>query len=375
MKLPMELSLQQIASVAGGRLEGDDVKVKSIALNPLNAQEGDLAFVFEPKYIAQIAQCKATAVMVPEGTKTNLPAIVVERPLVAVSKMLTVVQPKRHYPEGIHPTAIVDPTAELGEDVGLGPYVVVGPKTKIGARTKLMAHVVVGGEVKIGEDCLFHPHAVIEDHCRINNRVILQAGACIGPDGFSYVTEKVSNMERRIKGDFNLVDESNPHLKIPNIGNVVVEDDVEIGANSTVDRATLGNTVIGAGTKVDNLVMIAHNNRLGKECLVVAQTGIAGSCNIGDRAILAGAVGLKDHVHVGKDAIIQAQSGVMQDIPEGEVVCGTPSVPSKQFFLGQAALKKLPDMVKEFRAVKKRVEQLEEQLKVTKEPELVKSKK
>lgn len=371
MKLPMELTLQQIAAVAGGRLEGEDVKVRSIALNPLTAEEGDLAFIFEPKYIAQISQCKATAVMVPEGVKTKMPSIVVERPLVAVQKMLTAVQPKRYYPEkGIHPTAIVDPTAELGEDVALGPYVIIGPKSKIGARSKLMAHTVIGGEVRIGEDCLFHPQVMIEDHCRIGNRVILQAGTCIGPDGFSYVTQKKSNMERRMAGDFNLVDESNPHLKIPNIGNVIIEDDVEIGSHTTVDRATMGNTIIGAGTKIDNLVMIAHNNRIGKECLIVSQTGLAGSCNVGDRAILAGQVGVKDHITIGKDAILQANAGVMSDVAPGEVVGGVPSVPSKLFFQGVAAHKKLPELLKEFRAMKKRVEQLEKQLQ---ERELVKN--
>lgn len=370
MKLPMELSLQQIAAVAGGRLEGADIKVQSIALSPLAAQEGDLAFIFEPKYIAQISQCKASAVMVPEGVKTRLPAIVVERPLVAVQKMLTAVQPKRYYPEGIHPTAIVDPTAEIGEGVGLGPYVVIGPKSKIGARTKLMAHTVIGGEVRIGEDCLFHPHVIIEDHCRIGNRVIMQTGACIGPDGFSYVTKNVSNMERRIAGDFNLVDESNPHLKIPNVGNVIIEDEVEVGSHTTIDRATMGNTIIGAGTKIDNLVMVAHNNKIGKEVLIVSQSGVAGSCNIGDRAIVAGHVGIKDHLRIGKDAILQGNCGVMQDVPDGEVVCGTPAVPTKLFFQGFAAHKKLPDMLKEFRTMKRRVEQLE---KLLQERELVKN--
>jgi UDP-3-O-[3-hydroxymyristoyl] glucosamine N-acyltransferase len=371
MKLPMELSLQQIASVAGGRLEGADIKVKSIALSPFAAQEGDLAFVFEPKYIAQISECKASAVMVPEGVRTKLPAIVVERPLVAVQKMLSVVQPKRYYPEpGVHHTAIVDPTAELGEGVCIGPYVIIGPKSKIGARTILMAHTVIGGEVRIGEDCLFHPQVMIEDHCRIGNRVILQAGTCIGPDGFSYVTQKTSNMERRIAGDFNLVDESNPHLKIPNIGDVIIEDDVELGSHTTIDRATMGSTVIGAGTKIDNLVMIAHNNRIGKECLIISQVGMAGSCTVGDRAIIAGQTGIKDHIHIGKDAIIQAHSGIMQDVGEGEVVCGIPAVPTKLFFQGIAAHKKLPDMLKEFRSMKRRVEQLEKQLQ---ERELVKN--
>jgi UDP-3-O-[3-hydroxymyristoyl] glucosamine N-acyltransferase len=361
MKLPKEFSLAEIAALVGGKVEGDaTTRVDSVALSPLEAGKGDLALFFEPKYISQIDKCKASAVLVSEGVATNLPRIIVKRPLVSLQKMLTAVQPKRYVAEkGVHPSAFVDPTAQLGADVAIGPQAVIGPKTKIGARTKIGAGCLIGGEVVIGEDCIFHQGAKIADYVKVGNRVILQQGASLGADGFSYVTERPSNMELRMGGVFKLSDEPNPLLKIPNIGTVIIEDDVEIGSNACVDRATMGATVIGAGSKIDDLVMIAHNCRLGKEVIIAGHTAVAGSCTLGDRVILAGQVGLKDHVRLGKDVILQGQCGARNDIEDGAVMVGSPAEPVKDFFVMYAHVRKLPKMAADFRTLKKKIDELE----------------
>jgi UDP-3-O-[3-hydroxymyristoyl] glucosamine N-acyltransferase len=366
MDLPKEFTLFEIAAVAGGNVgKSGETKVKRVAFSPMNAQEGDLALFFEAKMLAALPHCKASAVLVPEGTECALPHITVSRPKLALQRMLTAVQPKRFIAEkGVHPSAFVDPSAELGADVAVGPLAYVGPHTKVGARTKIGAGVMIGGKVEIGEDCEINQAAMIADYCKIGNRVVLQQGASIGPDGFGYVTEKVSNLELREQGktDVQLSDEPNPLLKIPQTGIVVLEDDVEVGSNACIDRATIGATVIGKGTKIDNLVMIAHNNRIGKECLFVAGSSVAGSCVVGDRAVFAGHAGTKDHINVGKDGLILAQAGVMHDVEAGAAVVGTPAVPARDLFLQHAHTKKLPQYARELKDLKKKVELLEKAL-------------
>lgn len=361
MKLPKEVSIQEIAMLIGGNVQGpNDVKVSAVSLSPLKAQEGEVAFLFDSKLLNRLSECKASIVIIPTGTKCSTPCIHVDRPLLAIQKILTFFQPKRHFPEaGVHPTAVVDPSAELGKDVAIGPYVVIGPKAKIGDKTKIMAHSYIGGWVEIGDNCLLYPGCLVADYVKIGNRVILQQGAVLGSDGFAYVTANVSNMERRMSGNFDLVDESNPHLKIPQIGNVIVEDDVEIGSCATIDRATMGATVIGRGTKIDNLVMVAHNVRIGQEALVVSQVAIAGSCQLGDRVIVAGQAGLKDHIEVGKDAIIEGQAGVMRDVPAGGIVVGAPAIPHRDFMTQAVLLRKLPAIHNDLKLLKKQVQELE----------------
>lgn len=364
MKLPKEVGIHEIAMLIGGKVHSTvDVKVNAVCMSPLKAREGEVAFLFDPKIVAQLDKCAASIVILPSGTKCERPCIYVDRPLLAIQKVLQFFQPKRYFPEpGVHPTALVDPSCELGKDVAIGPYVVIGPKTKIGDRTRIMAHCVIGGEVQIGENCLIYPSCLIADYVKIGNKVIMQQGAVLGSDGFAYVTAKPSNMERRMAGNFDLVDESNPHLKIPQIGTVVIEDEVEIGSCTTIDRATMGATTIGRGTKIDNQVMIAHNVKIGQEVLVVAQVAIAGSCTVGDRAILAGQASVKDHIDLGKDAIISGTSGVMRDVPSGDVVTGTPAIPHREFMTQVVLLRKLPKMYDEMRAMKKKIEELEKQL-------------
>lgn len=364
MDLPKEFTLHEIAAVAGGKVgAGGDTKVKRVAFSPLQAEPGDLALIFDKKVIARLSECKASAVVVPEGVECSIPHITVKRPTLALQKMLTAVQPKRFHPaKGVHPSAVVDPTAELAADVSVGPLVVIGPHTKVGARTIISAGCLIGGKVQIGEDCLLHQGSKVADYVKLGNRVILQQGASIGSDGFGYVTEVPSNMELRLEGKWDLSDAPNPLLKIPQTGIVIIEDDVEVGSSSCIDRATMGATIIGAGTKIDNLVHVAHNTKMGRENIAVAGVCVGGSCTLGDRVVLAGQAGLKEHIKIGNDAIVQGQAGVISDLEAGKVVCGGPALPVKEFFGDVAARRKLPAMVREVRELKAKMEQLEKAL-------------
>ena len=365
MKLPKEVSIHEIAMLINGKVQSEkDVKVSAVSFAPLEAQEGEVVFLFDPKLLEKIDECNASIKIVPTGTKCSTPHIYVDRPLLAVQKILTFFQAKRYMPEkGVHPTAIVDPSCELGKNVAIGPYVVIGPKTKIGDNSTIMASCVIGGQVEIGEKCLLYPGCLVADHIKIRNRVILQQGAVIGSDGFAYVTQNESNLERRMRHNFDLVYESNPHLKIPQIGTVILEDDVEVGSCATIDRATMGATVIGRGSKIDNQVMIAHNCKIGEEVLVVAQVAIAGSCHIGDRAILAGQAGVSDHLHVEHDAIVQGAAGIMRDVPAGAVMSGVPAVTTREHMTQIALTRRLPKMVDDIKKMKKEIDELKALLK------------
>lgn len=364
MKLPMAMNLSQIAAVIGGEVQGSaDITVETVATSPLSASENDLAFIFDKQLLKHIDKCKAKAIIVPSGTVVDRPAIFVSRPTFAIYKMLSALNIKRHYPaQGIHPTAIIDANCEIAPDCAIGPYVVIGPKTKVGSQTVIMANTTIGAEVTIGANCLIHPGCMIADNVQIGNKVILQQGASVGSDGFGYVTERPSNMELRMKGINELSEDPNPLLKIPQIGTVIIEDEVEIGSNATIDRATIGATKIGRGTKIDNLVMVAHNCEIGKEVILVSQVGIAGSCHIGDRAIIAGQAGLVDHTKIGKDAIIQGQAGVMRNVEDGEVQTGSPAIPAKEFMKSAALYRKLPAIVEQLRAAGNKITELQTQI-------------
>ncbi|MBS1957193.1 MAG: UDP-3-O-(3-hydroxymyristoyl)glucosamine N-acyltransferase [Cyanobacteria bacterium SZAS-4] len=365
MKLPSEMSLAQIAQLIGGKVHGsDDVKISSFSPSAAHAGSGDIALIADTKVLRKLAECKASALIVPSGsdTKLPLPLIFVDRPMLAVQRILTALQPKWFRPAGIHPSAVIDPTAEIAEGVNIGALVAVGAKSKIGKGTTILAGTMIGGAVKIGEDCLLHQGCMVGDFVEIGNRVILQQGVSLGGDGFGYVTERPSNMELLKDGLPGASDEPNPLLKIPHIGNVILHDDVEIGSNSTIDRGTVGPTVIGKGTKIDNQVQIAHNCQLGRENIIVAHACMGGSTTLGDRAIVAGASAIKDHIKIGKDAVVEAAAAVMKNIDDGDVQIGVPSTNAKAWFNEIAHIKKLPKLNEEFRALKKKVEELEKQL-------------
>ena len=367
MKLPNSVTLGFIAKLSGGNVVGDqNILIDRVAENPQYSTEEDLVLVFDPKHLKELANVKAKAYIIPASYPDvlNKPHIMVDKPLFALKNILEMVKPPRFYPEkGIHPTAIIDHTAKIDPTAAIGPYVVIGSNTVIGAETIIMPNCVIGGKVKIGHNCLIYPLVTIGDYVTIGNNVILQQGSSVGADGFAYVTKDPSVIEKRLKGDFTLDPTANPHHKIPHIGSVVIEDNVELGSNSTVARGTIGDTKIGQGTKIDDLVVVAHNVIIGEECLIAGLNGFGGSARIGNKVVIAGDCGLKDHVVVGNEVIIEAMSGVMWDIKDGEVQGGIPAVNTKERFKQMAHIRQLPKIFKEFRQLKKQIQELEAKLK------------
>ena len=340
MNTEKNYSLEEITEIIGGILtKKTDTKVKRIG-PPRIADENTLALALSEEEILNLQQCNAKAALVPLGVNfDHISTIEVERPRLAMMKLLHLFYNAPDAPVGIHPSAYIHPEATLGENVSIGPNVVVGRGSKIGNNSKLLANCYVGRDCTVGENCLFHPGCKIGDNSTIGNRVIFQHNVSIGADGFSFVTENPDVIEQARK-EGAVVEQNTKQkvYKIPSIGGVVIEDDVEIGANSCVDKGTIENTVVGAQTKIDDLVMIGHNCKIGKACMIVSQVGIAGSTVLGDYVVCGGQVGLADHVHIGSGAQIAAQSGVMGNVEPGAVVMGYPVVPIKQFMRQTAFL-------------------------------------
>lgn len=324
------MKLRDLAAAIDAEVVGDgDVVVTHVATIE-SGGPGALVMVREAHYLPQAQAGTAAALLLPpDFHPAHKPALRARDVRVAFARAIGLLHPAAPSAPGIHPTAVIGARTTLGSDVTVGPYVVVGDDCRIGKGVILMAGCVVGGRVLIGEATILYPRVVLYDGTDIGRRVIIHAGAVLGSDGFGYAADH------------------GQHLKIPHIGKVVVEDDVEIGANTTVDRATLGETRIGAGTKVDNLVQIAHNVTIGRAAIIAGQTGISGSVAIGDGAILAGQVGVKDHVRIGARAMVLARTAVFKNIPDGAVVSGDPARPHRDVLRQQAALQQLPDLVKQ----------------------------
>lgn len=355
-------SLDEINGIIGGILNKvEDVKIEKLS-PPLLADASTLALALSEEEIHNLQMSDAKAALVPLGVSLeHISTIEVERPRLAMMKLLHLFYTPPQSYAGIHPSAVVDPTAEIGENVSIGANVVVARNAKIGKNTKLIANVYIGQGVKIGDNCLFHPGVNIGDFVKIGNNVIIHHGASIGADGFSFVTETQGTVEAakeqgNLEGDFK----QQKIYKIPSIGSVEIKDDVEIGANATIDRGTVENTVIGKGTKIDNLVMIAHNCKIGENCMIISQVGVAGSCNVGDRVVLAGQVGMADHVNIGEDSIVMAQSGVSKSIPRKSIVFGTPAMPRKEYIKQMKTLKDAESLIKEFKKYKPLLDQFVE---------------
>ena len=326
------LTAAAIAEAVGGRLVGDSsVTVQHVA--PLDrASRNDLSFLGVAKYASAFTDSAAGVVLIsPDLAETpgQAPArIIVDKPQEALLQLLPRFHRAPQAPAGVHPTAVVGASVQLGRGVSLGPYVVLGDRVRLGDGAVIGAHCVVGAGVEIGERSQLYPGVTVYSGSRIGNRVTIHAGARIGSDGFGYVQR------------------DGQHLKIPHVGRCIIEDDVEVGANSTIDRGSIDDTVVGAGTKIDNLVQIAHNVRIGKVCLIMAQVGIAGSVRVEDGAMLLGQVGVSGHHTVGKGARLAAQAGVFGDIPAGETWSGYPARPHKEALRAQAALFRLPGLLR-----------------------------
>jgi UDP-3-O-[3-hydroxymyristoyl] glucosamine N-acyltransferase len=326
------LTASVIAAAVGGRLVGEtDVAITGVA--PLDrASATDLSFLGAPKYAPAFTASRAGVVLVtPELAETpgTVPSrIVVDKPQEALLSLLPRFHRASAAPPGVHQTAIIGRGAQLGHNVSIGPYAILGERVVLGNGVVLGAHAVIGDGVAIGSDSYVYPAVTIYSGSVIGSRVILHAGARIGSDGFGYVQR------------------DGAHLKIPHVGRCIIEDDVEIGANSTIDRGSIDDTVVGAGTKIDNLVQIAHNVRIGKLCLIMAQVGVAGSAHVEDGAMLLGQVGVSGHHTIGAGARLAAQAGVFGDIPAGETWSGYPARPHKEALRAQAALFKLPSLLR-----------------------------
>ena len=347
-----KFSLEQLSQIVEGILTKaqDDVVITRVA-PPKLADEHTLALAMNEEEIENIAQSKAKAVLVPLGVNLEgISTIEVERPRLAFMKLLNVFYIAPDTPREIHPTAVIDPSAKLGKNVSIGANVVISRNAVIGDNTAIMPNVYIGKDVKIGSDCLFHPGVNVGDFVEIGSRCIFHHGVSLGADGFSFVTEAPNNIEQARKE--GAIKETNAQVKvfkIPSLGSVVIGDDVEIGANTTIDRGTIENTTIGNQTKIDNLVMIGHNCKIGNACTIVSQVGIAGSCKIGDRVVIAGQAGLKDHVEIGEDSIILAQAGITKSFPRKSVIMGAPAVLRKDFIKRLKYLDEAEVMVQKYK--------------------------
>jgi len=332
--------LSELAEVVGGIVVGDDVAIIGVTAVE-NAEEEHLTWAENPGILSRAISSTAAAVIAPMGSQMDgKPLLLVENPRLAFAKILKIFAWRDEAPFGIHPTAVIGDNFNAPEDVSIQANVYIGKNVTLGDKVVIYPGVHIGDNVKIGNDTIIYPNVTIYSHITIGKKVIIHAGAVIGSDGFGYVKS------------------SNYHYKVPQIGTVVIEDYVEIGANVTIDRATTGTTTIKDGTKIDNLVHIGHNVSIGEKSIIVAQVGISGSVRIGNRVILAGQVGVKDHITIGDDTIVGAHSGVISNLDEGSFVSGYPARPHYEQMRIQAYLRKLPEMAKALRKLQARLEEV-----------------
>jgi UDP-3-O-[3-hydroxymyristoyl] glucosamine N-acyltransferase len=335
-------TLGSIAEALGATLEGDPTRLIG-GVAPLDkAGPEHVSFLVNPRYLRAAVQSAAGAVVVGRGVEGLPQALLrVDSAQAALIPLLRLFHPEAPVLAGVHPAAIIAEGARVHPSASVGPNAVVETGVIIGARSKIGALCFVGAGAVLADDVVLHPRAVVSDGVIIGSRVVVHSGAVLGADGFGYAFDGTA------------------HRKIPQVGGLRIEDDVEIGANTTIDRATLGDTLIRRGSKIDNLVQIGHNCDVGEDVILVSQVGISGSCKIGNRAILAGQVGIADHVTVGEGAVLTAQSGVPSDVAAGQVWSGTPSRPAPETRRIWAAEAMLPELVRKVRALEKRVRELE----------------
>ncbi len=342
----MKMTIADIAKRISGKVEGNDKAEISGLAGIREAQKGQLSFVASARYAAAAANTLASAVIVAGDWSRPCSAtlIRVENPEKAFAEAARwFAPPPIDLPAGIHPTAIVADDAKLGAEIAIGPYCVIEPGVQIGDRCVVSAFCYVGHGTVIGDDCKFYPHVSMREYARIGSRVIIHNGTVIGSDGFGYVQE----------GDIR--------RKIPHTGIVVIGDDVEIGANVTIDRARFGETRIGNGVKMDNLIQVAHNVIIGDNCVIVAQVGISGSTVIGDRTILAGQAGIVGHLTIGPDVIVGAQAGITKDVTARTYMLGSPAVPHDRFARNHAHIMRLPELKDKIQNMEQRLATLEQQ--------------
>ncbi|HAL91837.1 MAG TPA: UDP-3-O-(3-hydroxymyristoyl)glucosamine N-acyltransferase [Verrucomicrobia bacterium] len=341
------LTTGELAAKLGAVLEGDPGTVLRGVADLRAAGAGQVSFAGNPKYLPEVAASGASAVIVPKeaAVPSPRPALlrVADADAAFAAACAFFAPPPVVQPRGVHPQALVSPQAKLGADVSVGAFAVVEAGAEIGAGTTLYPQTYVGREAKLGQDCLLYPFASVRERCVLGDRVILHNGAVIGSDGFGYA-----------------VDAQGVRTKIPQTGIVALEDDVEIGANTTVDRARFGETRVGKGTKVDNLVQIAHNCVIGEHSVLCAQMGMAGTTTLGRHVICAGQAGLAGHLTVGDGAVVGAQAGVSKDLPGGQMYLGAPAVPRMEFGKSLAHVAGIPRLKEQLKALEARLSALEQ---------------
>lgn len=345
------ISLKELAQAIEGRLVGSGETIVTGVSSLEHAKTGDLVFVGNPKLHGAARSSKATALLVAEPLdEETRPQILTPNPLYAFARIVREYFIPTPPPKGIAQEVIRGTDVQIGPDGSIHPFVTIGDRVKIGARVTLYPGVFLGDDTVIGDDSTLFPHVTVLQGCTVGARVILHSGTVIGSDGFGYVQHQ------------------GRHHKIPQMGNVVIEDDVELGANVTVDRATLGQTIIKQGTKVDNQVQIAHNVQVGENCIIVAQVGVAGSTTIGNSVMIGGQAGLVDHLTVGDGAKIAAGSGLSHNLMPGQIVIGRPAIDHITFLKSQALVPKLPEFRNQLRELQARIEELEKQLTPSRRP-------
>jgi len=341
------MTLAELAHRLGCRLEGDGAVEVTRVAGLEEAGPGDLTFLSNPKYASKLPTTRASAVIAPDGvTNAPCPVLRTDQPYVVFAEAVGILTPPARPAPGISPLAAIDPTAELGAGVSIGPFAVVGRGVRIGARTAIHPHAIVAAGARIGIDGTVHAHVSVREGVVIGDRVVIQDGAVVGADGFGFA--------RRRDGT---------HQKIPQVGGVVIGDDVEIGAGTTIDRPAVGETRIASGTKIDNLVQIAHGVKIGKNALLAAQSGIAGSSVLEDDVVLAGQSGVTGHVKLGRGAMVGAKSAVTKDIGEGQHVAGVPAGPVADWRESAVLLRRLPELRQALSDLQSRLAALEARMK------------
>lgn len=338
----MEKTLAELADTVGGRVEGDGaLRVKDAAPFETAGPE-TITLARTPAYLNRIADCRAGAVIVPEGfAQDGVNLLQAANPYAAFARILAIFHPAENLPPGLHASVVVGAGSRYGEGAAIGPMTVIGRHVRIGKRACIYPGVVIGDEVTIGDDVRLYPNVTILARCSLGHRVTVHAGTVIGSDGFGFAPD------------------GETYRKIPHTGIVQIDDDVEIGAANTIDRATFGKTHIQCGVKTDNLVHIAHNVTVGENTVLVAQVGISGSTTIGRHVVLAGQVGVAGHIHIGDNVMAGGQSGIAGDLAAGEVVSGSIAMPHKTWLRVQRLMPRLPDLKKQVASLEKRLQQLE----------------
>ncbi len=338
------MKLQDIAASLDCRLEGDGtIEIRGVA-GIEDASTGDLTFFTNNKYAAELRATRASAVILGDTAEAAPCAMLrAPHPYLAFARAVELFVDPYRPPAGVHRLACVGEGVTLGAEISIGPFAVIGDGARIGARTVVHPHVTIGRQTTIGDDCLLHPHVSIRERIQIGHRVILHDGVVIGSDGFGFA--------RRPDGT---------HHKIPQIGALVIEDDVEIGANAAIDRPAVGETRIGAGTKIDNLVQIAHGVSIGRNVLLAAQVGVAGSVTIEDDVTLAGQVGVAGHITLGRGVVATAQSGIPNSVDAGSFISGYPAIPNREWLRSAAIFRKLPELKRRIADLERRIQELED---------------